>query len=1185
VKLKRLEIIGFKSFAEKTVIKFEQDITAIVGPNGCGKSNVVDAIRWVMGEQSAKHLRGKLMEDVIFAGSSSRAPQSMASVELTFSTEGYETPAEYLDHTEIAICRRLYRTGESEYFINKTQVRLKDITDLFLGTGIGTKAYSVIEQGRISQIVTAKPEERRFYIEEVAGITRFKSRKESALRKIDATNQNLLRLNDLIDELDRQMKSLDRQAKKAEKYKGFKDEYQKWDLALSSNQFSKYQEDQKGLESEIKNFDEQEIDLKTKLTEAENKLEIRKNQLSEEESKLTTLQNQVFEVTNYVRVLENTIGYKKEELTKLTSNEENILDQIRLSEERITHIKKELNQKNERKVELDLSLEELKEDIDEKAPLLKEDEEKLSSLSQELSEKNLALKDHQSRLAQIDTILDNHQKRKIELTDLKSENETEILETNKKIEELTQDFTKTNESLEGLKQLKLDLSRQSSKLDELLFNAKKDLAKQKNDLDEIKTELTNKKSRLDSLIELQKNFEGYGEGARQVLLKKDEIAVDGIFGTVADFVETDSKYEGAVSALLGEKLQNIIVKSHHEGVSAIDYLSTHSQGRASFVPVDLNYTETNDEVYQDQEGVVGPLLKYVRFKNDQNQFLPGLFQNVILVNDLDIALNLWQKNEHRKTFVTLNGEILESNGVLTGGSIEDTSKALLEKKREVKEISKLIETLSDKLYKKENKINELTKQVENLDSELEEIKKNSFEEEIRIAHQEKDTLHFKKEIESLNKLKENLTRKLDQANEQLSKIDPEVINLNEEKEEIENISKELEESLNSHQGELSTLTEKVQNLRSSLSELQIEQTKKLSARDTLDQEINRLTEEVVLCRISIKTLHFEWLNSLATQSFLELYLTHLHKVLDKRMEKKSKKDEELASLKESYDQEVASLRELEISIRELRKGHLDASSKLNQMTSSLTTIRTEMKYLIEQALERHQVDLPNQYLDYVDEELDVAEAQKRVKELKFELNRIGAVNTDALAEFEETKERFEFLSTQKNDLEESLQSLTDVIDKINQTTKERFEATFHAVNENFKILFPKMFRGGKAELLLTDENNMLETGVEIIAQPPGKKLQSINLLSGGEKALTAVSLVFSIFNVKPSPFCILDEVDAPLDDVNVSRYNETLRSMTNNTQFIVITHNKKTMELADVLYGVTMQEPGSSRLVSVDLHE
>lgn len=1166
---------------DKTVVTFDKDMTSIVGPNGCGKSNVVDAIRWVMGEQSAKHLRGKNMEDVIFAGSENRAPLSMASVELTFSTEGYQTPAAYLNHSEISICRRLYRTGDSEYLINKTPVRLKDITELFLGTGIGTKAYSVIEQGRVGQIITAKSEERRYFIEEVAGISKFKSRKESALRKMEATEQNLTRLNDVLTELERQKRSLDRQAKKAEKYKEVKKEFTHWDLALSSTEYAKASEEQSRLEKDLGERSETEAGIKAKLQNEENQIETSRFSLLEKEKDLNKVQNNLFELTNTIRLTEANVQYKKEEKSKLPI--QSLQSEINEVRNEIQGLLNGLDQVNEQRLWAECEEKAYEEEVTEISQKAELSQSSLEELQQSLSALKEEIHQSQTRLRQIETLKANLEHKDDDLLQRLRLNEDSLAKNKSRHQELEKIYKDTSSSLSELKQLKFDLSEKAEGLESELGKLKSKIEEEEVSLAELKEELTLRQSRLTSLEELQKNFEGYQEGTRSVLLKKEEISNDNnIFGTVADYVETQPEYEDAVSAVLGEKLQYVVVKSQSEGMQAIDYLNTQASGRSSFIPMNVrSYSEESGTVAA-QEGVLGPLQNFVKLK-DYDELSTFLFGDVVVVENLKKALDVWSSNGHRNKLVTLKGEVVDSSGVITGGSAESTSKALLEKKREMKELSELIHELKTKVMQKDHDCQALKKNLGRLSKELEEMKNSSFEEEIKITNQEKDVSHFKKEMEDLQKAEQELSKKIQEEKESLTKVHEEQSAL--QKEEIELI-----ESLSLKEKDYELKKEHVSNSQNdaqdhntTLTEAKIKLAQSKERRDYLDHEIQRLQSDSFSKRIYQSEIEIQLAEAEFRQDYLEKEIKHLEKVLSKKIEKSASIEKELRDLREAYDTLSSSNREREVQLKDLRVEQEEASKSLSEISIALTEVRANLKNLIEQCFERHQQSLDEIYKEHLDFSLNIDEARSKVRTLRIELGKIGDVNPAALEEFEEITERFEFLTKQKEDLESSLDSLNKVIQKINKTTQERFKTTFDMVNERFQKVFPQMFNGGRAKLLLTNEDNILETGVDIIAQPPGKRLQSMSLLSGGEKALTAVSLIFAIFQIKPSPFCILDEVDAPLDDANVNRYNETLRQMTNKTQFIVITHNKKTMEAADVLYGVTMQEPGVSQLVSVDL--
>ncbi|MBI2340267.1 MAG: chromosome segregation protein SMC, partial [Deltaproteobacteria bacterium] len=754
MKLKNLEIHGFKSFVDKTVVHFDKDVTAIVGPNGCGKSNIVDAVRWVMGEQSAKHLRGRNMEDVIFSGAETRAPLSMAHVELTFSTSGYQTPPAYANYSEISIGRRLYRTGEgsltqSEYFINKAPARLKDITDLFLGTGVGTKAYSIIEQGRISQVVSARPDERRFYIEEAAGVSKFKARKEAALRKIESTRQNLLRLTDVIAELTRQVNTLDRQAKKAEKYRAVKQEFQKWDLAVSSHHYARLAGGQTGLEEELKALSLKAEENQTGLNTAENHLEAARTELVTAEQTISRTQNDLFELNNLIQLGEADLRYKKEEEERLKTDLgdlDKLLEEYRMEEE---GLKRGLEQVDGQKMTADLDIARLEAEVEEAKEKGDEALKQVGLVKLSVEERGQKIHEMENRAVQIEALKKSHREKQEAAKKSIEEWEAENEKLARRLSELQKVCRSAAGELESLRQMKLNLSARTDQITAELNTHRENLKRAESELMRLKEELTQKKSRLDSLDELQKNFEGYQEGTRAVLMKKRESGGEGIFGTVADFVETEPQYEGAVSAVLGEKLQYVVVKSQNEGVEAAEYLKTAQSGRSTFVPVNLRDYGESTEPLPEQEGVLGPMARFVTLNGEYEGLKDFLFGDIYLVSDLRHALDIWSANGHRKTLVTLNGEVVAPSGVISGGTLENTAKALLEKKREMKELAQIIDGLRTVLAEKERLRGEAGSRVEGLETSLSEARHSSFEEEIKIANQEKDVAHFKEEIESL----------------------------------------------------------------------------------------------------------------------------------------------------------------------------------------------------------------------------------------------------------------------------------------------------------------------------------------------------------------------------------------------------------------------------------------------------
>lgn len=1183
MKLKRLEMIGFKSFVDKTVVNFEKDITGVVGPNGCGKSNIVDAIRWVMGEQSPKHLRGKSMEDVIFAGSDARQPLSMASVELTFSTAGYQTPAHYLNQDEISICRRVYRSGESEYFINKAVSRLRDIQDLFLGTGVGTKAYSIIEQGRVSQFLTAKPEERRYYIEEAAGVSRFKSKKEAALRKMEATRQNLLRLTDLITELERQIASLDRQAKKAEKYKEIKTEFQKWDLSLFSYLYKNGYQSQQVLESNLGTYTEQEALAQASLLESEMKLEEARLNAASKEQQINQVQTSLFEMTNNLQLAEADFRYKGEELSRLVVTLEELAKNAELYVLQLAEVEEKLLGIHEEKQQSETETQRLLEEVARLDALVSSSQLRVDELRVVIESAKESAFQSERRLTQIASLKEAAIHKKEELLTQCLGHEEE-LEKNRSVLQQTQKlYRESVEFLESIKQMRLDLDQQNDKLSEDLDSLKRHLVDEEKALSEVRDQLTLRRSRLSSLEQLQKNFEGYAEGTRQVLKRKQETNQEGVFGTVADFIETEPQYENAVSAVLGEKLQYVIVKSQSEGLEAVDYLRSAASGRSSFIPMTTQYVGEPEAQVPLQQGVLGPLKSFVNLRQEYSHLADYLFGDIFLVEDLQRAIDVWSSASQRKTLVTLGGEVVDPNGVITGGSLSGQSQTLLAMKREIKELGQLIEKLEYDVREKENTRLDLVHRVESLTHSLEEVKKSAHEESVKLASQGKDVDQIKKEIDTLTSRQNHLSHQVQQLQASQLRQTEAIEQLSSEEAELTQKMQEFALDMERNKQELGDILSSTQTHTEALTKAKVDMAQAQERYLRIQSDIKRWSDDQQRLQQAERQLLEQRDSGFRRQEELLAARASLEQVIAQRKEDRAEFEKTLADERSAYENINTQIRETELILRELRKNYEDATRQVSQITVQLTEVRGRLKMWIEQCQERHQLVLPEIVETYFDEALNLSEAESKSTELREKLARMGEVNTGALAEYEELKVRYDFLKTQNDDLQQSLDTLEKVIQKINKTSRERFLVTFNQVNEKFQLLFPKLFRGGRAKMMLTDENNLAETGVDIMAQPPGKKQQSISLLSGGEKALTAVSLIFSIFQIKPSPFCILDEVDAPLDEANVGRYNELLREMTPQTQFIVITHNKKTMSLTDTLYGVTMQEPGASQLVSVEL--
>lgn len=1190
MRIKRLEVVGFKSFVDPTVIDFDAPVIGIVGPNGCGKSNVVDALRWVMGEMSAKSLRGKSMEDVIFNGSDKRPPLGMAEVSVTFSTEDGIAPADYAGFSEITVSRRLYRSGESEYLINKVPGRLRDVVELFLGTGIGHKAYSIIEQGKIDFVINAKPEERRLLLEEAAGVSKFKARKEAALRKMEATDLNLARLRDILHEVTRQINSLDRQVRKAERYKILKNEVRELELKLSAIGYTELKRELSELKALLDDWMVRETASTGELATLDTDLDRGRLELTEKDREYNALQERSFEINSRLKLLEAEEGYKKKEILSL----ENLIEQ---AHREIVEFKGRLEtlgfEKEEQKAKqtnlmLDFggsagSLETAEQDwqaVEASRELLAKQVEQIKE------ERHLAA----SELHRLDAEKRLHEERQTSLKGRIAKAEVELRDEDRRLEEqrnelqektrTLQETTENCRTLQGqIETLRTDISDKQVRKDSLAQELK---VRQE--------ELVVKRSRLKSLLDLERNFEGYEEGVRAILQKKKENRDEkGIFGVVADFIETAPRYEMAVSAALGEKLQFVIVQGHDEGVEAINYLKSQSTGRSSFIPVEVRDHGTDPFPYQ-QSGVIGPLLNHVSIKDDYQKIGQTLLGDIVLVETLGDALTLWRSNGHKKTLVTLEGEVVDPSGIVSGGSTGISGKLLLEKKREIKELKTLCAEMEEEIGIKEDTFSQLEGSLSELTLDLESFSRQSHEQELKRMSLGQEVQHIEEQYQRLEESRAKNARELEEILVELESANMLVSEGDAKRAEVAQRLEERGIAVTQGEVELADVQHRARLAHEKLTVLRVEAAALAEKRSMIERESERLNQIE-------RDFHQQIEAKMAA-------ITEAHRKIAELKQAAQVSTEEYASLKASaeqltvtqeearaaYETLAAALKDKEARVRDLRKENDLAKSHTGDLRVTLSRAETEITHLEQRILEKYSENLAETAASHIptDPEFNREAEEARLAELRTKLEGMGDVNMGAIPEYEELKGRQEFLTKQVSDLEESISALKKAIHRINQTTKLRFEATFEMVNERFKTLFPRLFNGGRAEMRLQegeDGQGLLNAGVELFVQPPGKKLSHIGLLSGGEKALSAVAFVFSIFLVKPSPFCILDEVDAPLDDLNTQRFHNLITEMTPRTQFILITHNRRTMEKADLLYGVTMQEPGCSQLVSVRMNE
>ncbi|MBI5048668.1 MAG: chromosome segregation protein SMC [Deltaproteobacteria bacterium] len=1186
MKIKKIDIHGFKSFVDKTALAFPKGVTSIVGPNGCGKSNIVDAIRWVLGEQNARHLRGKLMEDIIFNGSESRKPIGMAEVVLTLSNEERIAPAEYVNFTEIEIARRLYRSGESEYYINKVQCRLKDIVDLFTDTGIGTRAYSIIEQGQVGWLVNAKPEERRMLFEEAAGINKYKHRKDAAMRKLEATKQNLTRVNDIIGEVKRQMNSLNRQAKKAERYKAMIEELKGFELLLASEEYNSLREKKAEEEKKLEMLKAKEIELSTAISQKESSLEEVRARYLKEENVLKAVRQKVFEISSQLQEKEREFQISEMRIGELKRNEERLLKEI--EEFRI--------QQKTVAVEID-GLARVLEDIStsvakEEARLLSE-EKALKDIADALAQKDEYLKIKKTglielvnRTAHIKNTIAGYMKDEDGFTlkqgkSLREKEELEKIIADCKLR--IADYVLRRQEIDNNRK---DIERTQEFTSEQLAELENRLVQKDNELDNIREGLSHTSSRLHTLKELEKNFEGFKDGVRTIMLnrKEDSTEYRHIHGLVADVIETSVQYEKAVEAVLGERLQYVIVESHEQGIEAVEYLKVHASGRGSFVP--LKDTKAREQRTEEPNSYPNTeeLVNHVRIKDGYYPIAKYLLGDVLLVNNLKDAVEHWKYNGFDKTFVTLEGEMIDPQGVITGGYSNGNNAGILQKRREIKDLSISASDLEKRIAETEEEAKKLRHEIEAGRKNLDGLKREGHSKEIELINIEGELKREEAENSRIRQRLVALDIEISTLKKEQDAISVKKAQFSDERESVEAELKETEAAMQTITDEVSNLYKKKDEFSECVTGIKVNLASSKERLESIKAQIEGKKMFLTDTENKAKEKEAGIENGRGEIGEQENNIVMIKKAVEEALRSKDDIRKEEIRQEELLNQTVTEANQFEESLNSIKRHMAQLHDEANSINLGLREIELNLGHLAEKMTEKYSVEInryvPPDKIAAIGQEIIVS----KINELKTQITELGAVSLGAIEEYKELETRHQFLLDQQTDLNNSVDSLHKVINRVNRTTRQLFRDTFDAINLKFQEVFPKFFQGGKAELRLVDEGDLLESGIEIVAQPPGKRLQSISLLSGGEKALTATSLIFSIFLIKPSPFCLLDEVDAPLDDANIDRFNGFLKEMSRKSQFILITHNKRTMEIADTLFGITMEEPGISKTVSVQLN-
>ncbi len=1189
MQLKTLHMLGFKSFADKTTVVFQPGVTAVVGPNGCGKSNISDSIRWVLGEQSARHLRGEKMEDVIFNGTESRKPLGMAEVSLTLKDVSGALSSEFGQYSEIEITRRLFRSGESEYFINKIPCRLKDIRDLMMDAGVGAKIHAIIEQDRVDQILSSKPEDRRFLFEEVAGVMKYKARRQESLGKLEATQQNQVRVNDILTEVKRQVNSLDRQARKAERYQKLRAELKDVEFRLASVEYSNLGIEWAASTEEFKKIENELTELHASLSKSESSIEGTRAEALSAERELAGLQHRIHEIESSLSGAEHRVEMSKTQIASLTERRGRDLADTE-------HLKKEIANSAERKTGLEQEAQTIAASINEKNAVLREKTAAFDLLSQELKEKEDSLEQAragvysaitesanektrisnlQARLAQIEEE-DGRGKKESEdigralneLTVLLAEKEREIAEIAGRREATHQERDRIADRLEEAIERKKSL--------ETTIRATKD-------------RLSAQSSRLRSLLELEQSLEGYQKGVQAVMsARKDGGATERlgtILGLVADMIETDPKYELAIEAVLGDRLQYVVVGSQADSLKAIDYLKSESGGRSTFLPSSPREIRTEPFVKNGHQGVIGPALGVVRYQDNYSNVAQYLLGDVVVVDTLQTALHLWDGNGFQKTLVTLAGEIVDPWGAVTGGQLETNGTGMLTKRREIKDLEREVSVLEGQVAELDTEMKALEGTIES-DKKIEaELAQAVHRTEIELVNGEKDCGTVRDDIKRSEQRRVTLDAGASERADRRKDLSDGVEKSAGTLRDLEAGQSNAQANIESLQRDLAHRKESLETARTGITEIKMEVTALQEKQDAAARNLAAFAQSESDLAERLKKSEAE-LSDIATKlGELESIITAAEAEIGEHIKTLEEERRVLVSKQEAHSRTTEALRAYEDQARKSRHDIETVQKALSANEVKRTELRMKIEHLKDNIWATYHTELEAVVQELGQFEINIEESRLRLDELRQKIDQLGPINVDALQEYNELKERHDHLSVQQKDINESIDNLKKTIAMLDGETKDLFTEAYNAIHEKFKEVFSILFEGGKAELVLLDESNILESGIEIIAQPRGKKFQSITLLSGGERALTAIALLFAAFLVKPSPFCMLDEVDAPLDEANITRFTRLLKEMSSRSQFIVITHNKRTMEMADALYGITMEEPGSSKIVSVTLRE
>ncbi len=1193
--LNSIKISGFKSFAEEVELVLEPGITTIVGPNGCGKSNVSDAIRWVLGEQSARALRCTNMRDLLFNGGANFSPSQKASVALTFTNISESLS---IGSPEVEVRRQLTREGQSSYLINQTPCRLRDISELFMDTGVGVDAYSVMEQSKIDLILNVRPEERRFLFDEVAGITKYKVRKKTAIQKLKEADQNLVRINDLIQELQREAESLKEQAEQAEHYQSLKDQLQQLELGLAYRDYEKlatdYRENQNNLEAVLNKVS----DANQIIQEAEERIENSSIRRSELDAAITTAQEDIDSISEQSEKIERQIVIHKENQLNIQQQKERAqqtLDSLNSQHANLQTRKRERTQEQKR-LEASYKIEESRltakqQNLQELISRIDKTEKSIQEARVVLQETSTELSQRENKRLTIEHELTSTQSSLKQLQENSDALKTELKAATDDRDEIQRGVTRLDAEL-------LQIGTEKKQVETTLNEAQDALRKIDSEIRGLEDSLGGSLSRYKSLEQLQSAYEGYYVGVRAVMQAKTHYPdqFSGVCGVVAELISTDVEYEVAIEIALGSSIQNVVTETAEDVVAGINFLKKHRAGRVKFLPLDMLRRRTfSDGALLDEPGVIGIAAELVDYDDKYETVVQQLLGNTLVIEDMDDAVALKRKFRPNARLVTLDGELFDTSGAITGGHTAQKKSGLLNRSSELDVLKTKIGELQQNVNQKDEKRKAYAATI----AEAEQIRR-------KLTSQLQD-----KQIE-----KTSITKDIEQADQNITRLETQLVKVETENRELQqtvNLSREDQQALDAEIAEFTKKRTQTEGRIQRVSEQVESDTRKREevATDCQEREIflagqrqklESWTEE--LQTFDEQQLQIEQ-NIEEQQAIIDSDEQTKHDIAE-QIEKTQRaflqiegdraeaeaKFEELTEQRDTLNEEIEAIQK---EMRSTRKQFESQNRKQHQLEVKTTQLEMQLKSISSRILDKYQVSIDEIPKPITQDEVSANEGQSpvpamleldeidlmdNIEKLKAELSAMGAVNLKAIEAHEEHRKRLDFQVAQRDDIQQSMQSMHQAIEKINETSRDVFLKTFEKVKINFQEVFTQLFGGGETELRLTDESNILESGIDIIARPPGKRPQSITQLSGGERSLVAIGLLFAVFKIKPSPFCVLDEVDAALDEANVLRFTNLIRAYSDNTQFVIITHNRRTMEISDVMYGVTMEQAGMSKIVS-----